>query len=60
DIIAFHSDFEHIHPFQDGNERVGRLMLLRNTCGRSALPTTGTWSRTDSNGSTGPCLREKS
>ncbi|MBR3188645.1 MAG: Fic family protein, partial [Lachnospiraceae bacterium] len=46
DIIAFHSDFEHIHPFQDGNERVGRLMLLRNTCGRSALPTTGTWSRT--------------
>ena len=29
DIIVFHSDFEHIHPFQDGNDRVGRLIALK-------------------------------
>ncbi|MGG7143636.1 Fic family protein [Clostridium nigeriense] len=29
DIVKFHSEFEKIHPFQDGNGRVGRFIMLK-------------------------------
>ena len=29
DIIEFHARFEKIHPFQDGNGRVGRIIAFK-------------------------------
>lgn len=38
DIIAFHAEFEHIHPFQDGNGRVGRLIALKECLRHNVIP----------------------
>ena len=38
DIIAFHCDFEAIHPFQDGNGRVGRLIMLKECLKHGIVP----------------------
>ena len=38
DIIAFHHDFESIHPFQDGNGRVGRLIALKECLHHNIVP----------------------
>ncbi len=36
DIIDFHQKFESIHPFQDGNGRIGRLIMFKE-CLRSGI-----------------------
>ncbi|MBP5706952.1 MAG: Fic family protein [Spirochaetales bacterium] len=38
DIIAFHAEFELIHPFQDGNGRVGRLLALKECLRHNIVP----------------------
>ena len=38
DIIELHSNFEHIHPFQDGNGRVGRLVALKECLRHRIIP----------------------
>ena len=38
DIIAFHAEFEAIHPFQDGNGRVGRLIALKECLRYNVVP----------------------
>ena len=38
DILDFHVRFEKIHPFQDGNGRVGRLVLFKECLASGIVP----------------------
>ena len=38
DIVEYHWRFEKIHPFQDGNGRVGRLILFRECLRGNVIP----------------------
>jgi len=38
DLLAFHYEFERIHPFQDGNGRVGRLILFKECLRLNIVP----------------------
>lgn len=38
DIIDFHQRFEAIHPFQDGNGRVGRLIMFKECLANGHVP----------------------
>ena len=38
DIIDFHQQFETIHPFQDGNGRVGRLVMFKECLANGIVP----------------------
>ena len=38
EILAFHYEFESIHPFQDGNGRVGRLIMFKECLRNGIVP----------------------
>lgn len=38
DILAFHYRFESIHPFQDGNGRVGRVIMFKECLKHNIIP----------------------
>ena len=38
DMLDFHVRFEHIHPFQDGNGRVGRLIMFKECLKYNIVP----------------------
>lgn len=37
-LLQFHAEFEHVHPFQDGNGRVGRMILLKECLRHNIIP----------------------
>lgn len=38
DLLDFHVKFERIHPFQDGNGRVGRLIMFKECLKYNIVP----------------------
>lgn len=38
DILDFHQKFENIHPFQDGNGRIGRLIMFKECLANGFAP----------------------
>ena len=38
DIVRFHKEFETIHPFQDGNGRVGRIIMFKECLKNNIIP----------------------
>ena len=38
EILAFHYEFEAIHPFQDGNGRIGRLIMFKECLCNGIVP----------------------
>lgn len=38
DIAMFHAKFENIHPFQDGNGRVGRMIIVQQCLNHNMIP----------------------
>ena len=38
DILGFHVKFERIHPFQDGNGRIGRLIMFKECLKNNIVP----------------------
>ena len=38
EIVEFHVNFERIHPFQDGNGRVGRLIAFKECLKNNIVP----------------------
>ncbi len=38
DVLDFHVRFESLHPFQDGNGRIGRLILFKECLKHTIVP----------------------